>query len=323
MQYNKYSMNSYRKYGRIYGSYLFCNKWLMINDAKLIRDIMVKDFHIFPNRYDMNLGVSPLQKMLFFMKGDDHWKRIRAIVSPAFTTGKLRSMMDSISGIADRFVTNLDTFARNGQTVDIREYMGAFAMDVISACAYGVNVESINNPNHPIVVNARKMLSVDSSVSNILSILVPPIARLFRLDPMDREAINYFDKLTNDIVAERKHAIKTFQFIAKKITDFIQLMIDNEKSVTNLDINSNPSTDHKTVADHMLTSDELTAQGILFFIAGYDTTSASLSHAIYYLSQYRDCQQKLYEELRSTICRNTGIVSKNYTQSWRQWTKTS
>ena len=85
-------------------------------------------------------------------------------------------------------------------------------------------------------------------------------------------------------------------------------MIDNEKNDKNFDsdynsdedINVNQlqeSTETVIKSSQTLTSDELTAQGILFFIAGYDTTSASLSHAIYYLSQYRDCQQKLYEEL--------------------------
>ncbi|CAG2120867.1 unnamed protein product, partial [Medioppia subpectinata] len=231
----------------------------MVNDADLLRDIMVKDFHIFPNRYAMNLGQSPLRKMLFFMRGDDRWKRIRAIVSPAFTSGKLRQMMASIAGIADTFVQNLDKFAENGQIVDIREHFGAFAMDVISACAYGINVEFINNPNHPIVVKARRMLSVDSSLSNILSILVPPIARFLRLDPMNRQAIDYFDNLTNQIVTEHK-----------KVTDFIQLMIDKKEDST---VNSVAND-----CDHILTAEELTAQGILFFIAGYDTTSASLSH---------------------------------------------
>ena len=48
-----------------------------------------------------------------------------------------------------------------------------------------------------------------------------------------------------------------------------------------------------------LSNDELTAQGILFFIAGYDTTSAALSHALYFLAQNINCQQRLAEELKS------------------------
>ena len=81
-------------------------------------------------------------------------------------------------------------------------------MDVISACAYGINVESINNANHPIVVNAKKILSVDSSVGYIVSVLFPPIARFLRLEPFDTNALKFFDSLTERIVNERKESAK-------------------------------------------------------------------------------------------------------------------
>jgi cytochrome P450 len=67
-----------------------------------------------------------------------------------------------------------------------------------------------------------------------------------------------------------------------------------EETVNNL-MNGNES----QKVDKTLSPDEMTAQGMLFFIAGYDTTSAAISHAIYYLSQYKECQQKLYEELQT------------------------
>ena len=51
-------------------------------------------------------------------------------------------------------------------------------------------------------------------------------------------------------------------------------------------------------AQGKLSIDEMIAQGILFFIAGSGTLSASLSHVIYYLSVHKDCQQRLYEELK-------------------------
>ena len=112
-----YILAANRKYGRIYGSYFFFQKWLIVNEPELIRDIMTKDFHIFADKYDMNLGTSKLQNALFFMKGNDDWKRIRSVVTPAFTSGKLRAMMANISDIADRFVQHLDNLAQTGHTI--------------------------------------------------------------------------------------------------------------------------------------------------------------------------------------------------------------
>ena len=46
-----------------------------------------------------------------------------------------------------------------------------------------------------------------------------------------------------------------------------------------------------------ITKDEISGQGILFFIAGFDTTHATFDHIIYYLAQYPEWQEKLYQEL--------------------------
>ena len=81
-------------------------------------------------------------------------------------------------------------------------------MDVISACAYGIKIDSINNPEHPVVLNAKKIFGIDASISTILSITAPNIARFFKLEFLDPKAIKYFDDLTNQIVNERKKLIK-------------------------------------------------------------------------------------------------------------------
>ncbi|CAG2108825.1 unnamed protein product [Medioppia subpectinata] len=298
-----------RKYGKIYGSYRFTQKCITINEPDLLRDIMVRDFHVFPDRRYFHLGSSKIGKSLFFLPGsDDDWKRVRSILSPVFTSGKLRAMMRNISGISDKFVNNLSRFAEQGEPVDMRKYVGAFAMDVISACAYGINVESIDNPNHPIVTNAMKILNTDAGVGIMLSVMIPQLGRLLRAEPFDIKAVKYFDDLTNQILSERKVINKYSASDTKRRTDFIQLMIDSEKSDKESEYYSGGSdveTD-ETIEQHIhkrpmgtLSADELTAQGILFFIAGYDTTSAAITHAIYYLSQNKDCQQKLYEELQS------------------------
>ena len=77
-------------------------------------------------------------------------------------------------------------------------------MDVISACAYGIDIDSVNNPEHPVVVNAKKMFGLNANLSIILSIIAPGIAKLLRLNFFDTGATDYFDRLTNQIVTERK-----------------------------------------------------------------------------------------------------------------------
>ena len=96
-----------KKWGRVYGSYDFVGKLITVNEPDLIRDIMVKDFDVFPDHKHQNIGSSKLSLSLTFLPGDDQWKRIRSILSPAFTSGKLKAMMAHISDISDKFVNNL------------------------------------------------------------------------------------------------------------------------------------------------------------------------------------------------------------------------
>ena len=44
---------------------------------------------------------------------------------------------------------------------------------------------------------------------------------------------------------------------------------------------------------------EITSQCVLFFVAGYENTASLISFLIYAMAIDEECQQKLYEELKS------------------------
>lgn len=46
-----------------------------------------------------------------------------------------------------------------------------------------------------------------------------------------------------------------------------------------------------------ITKDEIAGQGIIFFLAGYDTTNSTFCHMMYNLVKYPHWQEKLFEEL--------------------------
>lgn len=46
-----------------------------------------------------------------------------------------------------------------------------------------------------------------------------------------------------------------------------------------------------------LSNEELTGQGISFFVAGHDTSASTLAHCFYYISKHTDIQEKLYKEI--------------------------
>nr|XP_040133681.1 cytochrome P450 3A4-like [Ictidomys tridecemlineatus] len=70
--------------------------------------------------------------------------------------------------------------------------------------------------------------------------------------------------------------------------DFLQLMIDSQ--------NSQDKEPYQGLSDL-----EIAAQSIIFILAGYDTTSTSLSFIMYLLATHPDVQKKLQQEIDETL----------------------
>ena len=110
-----FTLDQVKQYGKLYGSYtMAAQKLIVVCEPDLLRDILVKDSHLFTDRRHFHLGSSKITKSLFFVPGDDDWKRQRHILSPVFTSRKLRAMMAHISDISDKFVHNLTEFEKQG-----------------------------------------------------------------------------------------------------------------------------------------------------------------------------------------------------------------
>lgn len=74
------------------GFYLGRRASLVILDPDIIKCVMIKDFNHFTDRQSMRFRASEyITEMLINLKGSK-WKRMRGLLTPAFTSGKLRTM---------------------------------------------------------------------------------------------------------------------------------------------------------------------------------------------------------------------------------------
>ena len=73
-------------------------------DADLIKEVYIKNFDHFQKR--MEFDVPDKYKTLDLLIGED-WKYVRKTLSPVFTTGKLKTMIDPIQEVADKLIDHL------------------------------------------------------------------------------------------------------------------------------------------------------------------------------------------------------------------------
>ncbi|CAG2182707.1 unnamed protein product, partial [Oppiella nova] len=154
----------YKKYGKIYGLYYSAKPRLTVADPALIKQILVKDFNAFRNR-----SLSPGQDGLnMFRARDNSWKRVRAIVSPTFTSGKMRKMYALINHCYEDFLNTLDNNVSNGvNEVELKQLMGAYTMDVIASCAFATKLNSYADPNNPFLTNAFNFINASNRTGRL------------------------------------------------------------------------------------------------------------------------------------------------------------
>ncbi|XP_045397327.1 cytochrome P450 3A4-like [Lemur catta] len=279
----------YKKYGEMWGLYDGRRPLLAITDPDMIKTVLVKEcFSVFTNR--RLFGPVGFMKSAISISEDEEWKRIRALLSPTFTSGKLKEMFPIVSQYADVMVRNLRQEAEVGKTVTLKDIFGAYSMDVITATSFGVNIDSLNNPQHPFVEKSRELLRIDLLDPLLVSISIfpflTPIFEALNISIFPNHVTNFFK---NSVKRMKESRLQDKQ---KHRVDFLQLMMDSQ--------NSKETESHKGLSDL-----ELIAQSIIFISGGSETTSSVLSFIMYELATHPDVQQKLQEEIDAALPNKT------------------
>jgi cytochrome P450 family 6 len=127
----------------------------------------------------------------------------------------------------------------SGSTVEVKEMMVRFTTDVIASCAFGINSNSLKEPDSEF--GRRIRTTIDFNVRKGLAVLMaffaPYLNKIFRLNFMDDKTNNYL----------RQNVWNTVQYRWEKYFSRIFLLNNTEDSVhteivfsKNLDTNSLP-----------------------------------------------------------------------------------
>lgn len=308
----------YQKFGRFFGIYEGGQPTLVVAEPELVKQILVKDFPVFPNRRLRQFKDSILSNMMIFAYVD-RWRKIRPAASPAFSTGKLKKMNGLIQDCAKVTCEHLKQAAEKKADIDIKQFYGHYSLDVIARCAFGTRLDSHTDATNEFVTESRKAFSISITPKILFAVLFPAVVRALRLKVLNDESFIYFKKLCQRIIGKRQGQ--------QRHEDFLQLMMEAQKggiaATTEVssdmesqlfDIGSVEKPDSAACAKG-LTEDEALAQCVLFFVAGQDTTSSTVSFAAYELALNTDVQEKLRKEVDECVAAhgpepNLDVISK-------------
>lgn len=296
----------YQKFGRVFGIYEGGKPTLLVGEPELVKQVLVKDFPLLCNRRQLQF-FDPILDNMMSIAPVERWRKIRPSASPAFTTGKLRRMNELIQACAEITTEHLKNAAQQKKDIDVKQFYGHYALDVIARCAFGTKLDSHTDATNEFVTKARKAFSGGVTLPLLILFLFPGLMKALKVKAFNAEIFQYFKEVSVNIIQKRKER-------HCRQEDFLQLMMDAQEGalqeapecttgkesseIFNLD--SEIKNDINFVSK-ALSEDEALAQCVLFFLAGHDTTSSVLSYAVYLLALNPEVQAKLRKEVDECI----------------------
>ncbi|KAE9546717.1 hypothetical protein FO519_010071, partial [Halicephalobus sp. NKZ332] len=153
LPYTPLVMNDLHKtYGDTLAFYLGVdNLRISTTNKDFIKEVYIKQFSKFTDRELVTLLTDcfPMyESLLQIGRTGPHnygWKETRSIVSPAFTTGKMKLMHPMLHERSMTLVEILKKKTEENSVIDLYEEFQALTMDVIGRTAFGVDSDSLNN----------------------------------------------------------------------------------------------------------------------------------------------------------------------------------
>lgn len=273
------------------GFYLFDKPILVLRDPDLIRNVLTKDNNYFLDRYASSVESDVLgYQNLFFLK-NPAWKNLRQKLTPLFSSGKIRGMFPLVTAIGDDLVTHFESLVLegDGQIIELKEICAKYTTDIIGTCSFGLQVNSLSNPNAEFRKRGRAIFegTYKRGLELLSVFFIPGIVKPFGFTVFGTSTSKFIKKIFWETFNERLRS-------GVRRHDLIDLLMDLKNSQTH--------TDDPYAFE--FDGDNLVAQAAVFFAAGFETSSALISFTLHELSLHPDIQAKLRHEITTAQEKN-------------------
>ncbi|KAK5641167.1 hypothetical protein RI129_009714 [Pyrocoelia pectoralis] len=274
------------------GIYIFTSPNYLPIDREIIKNIMLKDFNHFVDRgFYHNEKHDPLSAHLFAI-GGKKWRNLRTKLTPTFTSGKMKMMFGTLVDCTHQMEQSINSFCTAEESLDIKDVLARFTTDVIGSCAFGLECNSFKSNDATFRTHGRKIFASRGKIDMlklVFSTVRPELARKFGMVLFPPDSTSFFFNVVRDTVKYRREN-------NVRRNDMLQILMELEHSDDKSDENS-------------LTIEEIAAQAFVFFLAGFETSSTTMTFCLYELATNLDLQQKVRDEINHVLEKYGGKIT--------------
>ncbi|PFH47821.1 hypothetical protein AMATHDRAFT_66733 [Amanita thiersii Skay4041] len=231
-------------------------------------------------------------KGILWAEGESH-KRQRKALSPAFSNAQIRKLTNIFYDSGYKLKMYWDAKFESGDNdviIEVQHWMNRISLDSVGIAGFGHDFGTLDGKRTP-VMDAFNSFSEDVPNEGVLTKLTFLLGPLF---PVLLNVPTPRGKLFKDLrIALTRIADGLLERSRKEKQGLVTEEIQADKSIIGLLVRAESSD-----TELYLSQEEIIAQVNVLLLAGYETTSISLTWALIELCKNQEIQQKLRDELR-------------------------
>eukprot|EP00088_Acartia_fossae_P004718 TRINITY_DN12036_c0_g1_i12.p1 TRINITY_DN12036_c0_g1~~TRINITY_DN12036_c0_g1_i12.p1 ORF type:complete len:528 (-),score=156.85 TRINITY_DN12036_c0_g1_i12:320-1903(-) len=299
---------------KVLGYFMFQSPRYLINDQELAKQIMIKDFEYFVDRPTFKSANKIGQLFLTNLEGAE-WKKMRALMSGVFTSGKLKTMLPHICKAGDHLAEYIAKVSTEGKEVDMKDTGGLMTLDAIAAVAFNLDSNSFADPENTFRRMALTLVGAPGyQKTNMFVVMIKALLcngfpwlgiDVLKLQIEDPEAMAFFKDIVLKTYKQRLES-------GERRNDIIDIIMDEikrtrtggaQKQEFEDEFEKGAALDTTEIKERNYTDEEsiLVANAVLFFFAGFDTSAFGIGVVSHKLCLYPELQEKIYEEIIDVV----------------------
>lgn len=212
----------------------------------------------------------------------------------------MKMMFQTFVDISVDLMTILKENCNTKKPVNIKDVLERYTVDVIASCAFGIDSNALTNPNSDFLKIGRTMIKSMNFRLAATYVIPKSILQLFRVRLMSKFAEDYFRSIVKQTIEYREN-----NNINRK--DIIQSLIQIKNGI-NIKDDDNIGAGKDSVTQR-LTLNQIAAECYVFFIAGFETSSTTMTMAFLELALNPKIQNRLRQEIITCLQETDGKIT--------------
>ncbi|KAM7305153.1 cytochrome P450 3A4-like [Ixodes scapularis] len=217
----------------------------------------------------------------------EEWKKVRNVLNPSFTTGKVKFCSEIVSRCTEELVRVLKTHHEQSEPVDLLQVAQGYSLDAITKIAMAWKVNCQQKTDDPLLIGVKRLLEdLDKAIVES-SLALPGIRAVLKL----LYPLTSFSNLLNRICENVRDTVKSRrQDQSLREKDMLQMMLDAQAGTEDAAYDV-----HKSGL--LIEDRHLVSNAIVLLLAGFETTAVTLGFALYLLAMHPEEQERVHTEM--------------------------